>query len=120
VKRYHHFGLPTTDTTTPLDDEIFFDAIGLGINNPSRHPQNVEWLRFAPGNTADPRLAAEPHIAYEVDDLDAAIAGKTIYRPIGDMGDPPFGRVAWTEEDGLLTEYIQFTHPTRRWFDDPA
>ena len=120
MKRYHHFGLPADDRQAPLPNETFFDAIGLGINNPAEHPQGVEWLRATDAYQGDPRLLTEPHIAWEVDDLEAAIDGKSIYRPIGDMGDPPFARVAWTEEDGILTEYIQYTHPTRRWFSDPV
>jgi hypothetical protein len=120
MKRYHHFGLVAPDDETPLEGEIFFESTGLGINNPLKHPQGIEWLRYSPGNTADQRLKTEPHIAWEVDDLEAHIDGKTIYRPVGEMGDPPFARSAWTEEDGIITEYIQYTHPTRRWFDDPA
>jgi hypothetical protein len=53
-----------------------------------------------------------------VDDIEAAVAGKTIVRPVGPMGDPPFALAAFTHEDGIQVEYIQITGE-RRWFDDP-
>ena len=36
----------------------------------------------------------------------------------GEMGDPPFARVAFTEEDGIRVEYLSL-YPGREWFDDP-
>jgi len=35
------------------------------------------------------------------------------------MGDPPFALAAFTDEDGILVEYLQVT-TNRRWFDAPV
>ncbi len=119
MKQFHHIGLPAEDQETPIDGEFWLEGGKLWLTNPDHHPQRVEWLRYAPGHARDPRFRDHPHICYEVDDLHAAVAGKTIVRPVGDMGDPPFGLAAFTEEDGILVEYLQVT-TNRRWFDAPV
>jgi catechol 2,3-dioxygenase-like lactoylglutathione lyase family enzyme len=118
VKRYHHFGLPAADQETPIPGEFWLDGGKLWITNPNHHPQRVEWLRFAPDHAGTTESRAQPHICYEVDDIEAAVAGKSIVRPVGPMGEPPFALAAFTDEDGIQVEYIQVTGE-RRWFDDP-
>ena len=117
MKRYHHIGLPAADQTTPIPGEFWVEGGKLWLTNPANHPQRVEWLRFGPGNTTDPNAPESGHICYEVDDVDTAIEGKTIVSGPGEMGDPPFARVAFTEEHGIRVEYLQL-YPGRLWFDD--
>ena len=48
-----------------------------------------------------------PHIAFEVDDLDAAIRGKTL---LGEISSPSEGvRVAMILDDGAPVELLQFS-----------
>ncbi len=117
MKRFHHVGLPATDQQTPIEGEYWVEGGKLWLTNPKNHPQRVEWLRFGPGNTTDPNAFESGHICYEVDDIEAAVAGKEIVRPIGEMGEPPFALAAFTLEDGIRVEYIQL-YPGREWFDD--
>ncbi len=49
-----------------------------------------------------------PHIAYAVDELEPCIAGKEIAIAPFDVGDPPFARVAFIREDGVIAEYMEF------------
>ena len=118
VKRFHHIGLPATNQETPIPGEFWVAGGKLWLTNPKDHPQRVEWLRYGPGNTTDPNAPESGHICYEVDDVDAAIAGKKVISGPGEMGDPPFARVAFTEEDGIRVEYLSL-YPGREWFDDP-
>lgn len=111
AKRFHHFGIHVTEdvpgtTWIPVND-IF-------LNNPNHHPQRVEWI-YHPQGSYEPGTTWEPHIAYTVDDLDAAIDGKQIETPRAEMGG--FCDVAFTREDGIVVEYIQL-YPGRSWFDD--
>ena len=106
MKRFHHIGLPAADQDTPIPGETWVAGGKLWLTNPKNHPQRVEWLRYGPGNTTDPNAFESGHICYEVDDIHAAVEGKTIVREIG------------TEEDGIRVEYIQL-YPGREWFDDP-
>jgi hypothetical protein len=52
-----------------------------------------------------------PHIAFEVDDLDAAIRGETL---LADISSPSEGvRVAMILDDGAPVELIEFSPPAR-------
>lgn len=116
TRTYHHFGLPTE---TPQAHETWVEGGRLWISNPNLHPQRVEWLRFAdePASEEDAAFRASPHIAYTVDDIDVAIAGKEIVKPAREIGEPPFAHAAFTREDGIIVEYLQI-YPGRAWFDD--
>jgi hypothetical protein len=116
-KTFHHIGLPAPDQATPLPGEAWVSDNRVWVTNPSRHPQRVEWLRYAPDSPVAPADQQAPHICYVVNDLDAAIAGQEIVIPPFEPGEPPFGRAAFTREDGITVEYIQL-YPGRAWFDD--
>lgn len=116
-KRFHHIGLPAPDQQTPLPGESWVASSRCWVTNPAHHPQRIEYLRYAADSTVDPAFQQAPHICYIVDDLDAAIAGHEIALAPFEPGDPPFGRAAFTLEDGIAVEYIQL-YPGRAWFDD--
>ena len=117
MKIFHHIGLPAPDQETPLPGESWVESSRCWVTNPAHHPQRIEWLRYSPDSKVDPALQQAPHICYVVDDLDVAIAGKEIALPTYEPGEPPFGRAAFTLEDGIAVEYIQL-YPGRTWFDD--
>jgi hypothetical protein len=115
-RTFHHIGLIAE---TPQPHETWVEGGRLWISNPNLHPQRVEWLRYAdPAATdADAAFRAEPHIAYTVDSLDEAIAGKEVVIEPGEIGEPPFALAAFAKEDGLVVEYMQI-YEGRAWFDD--
>lgn len=114
TRRFHHIGLPATE---PQPGESWVEATKVWVTNPAHHPQRVEWLRYAADSSVAQAFRDRPHVAYTVDDLDAAIAGKDVVLGPFEAGDPPFARAAFTEEDGLTVEYMQM-YPGRQWFDD--
>lgn len=116
-KTFHHIGLPAPDQQTPLPGESWVASSRCWVTNPAHHPQRIEYLRYAADTIVDPAFQQAPHICYLVDDLDAAIAGQKIAIPPFEPGDPPFGRAAFTMEDGIAVEYIQL-YDGRSWFDD--
>lgn len=116
-KTFHHIGLPASDQETPLSDESWVESSRCWVTNPAHHPQKIEFLRYAAGTTVDPSFQQAPHICYLVDDLEAAVADQHIVIPPFEPGEPPFGRAAFTMEDGIAVEYIQL-YPGRSWFDD--
>ena len=87
------------------------------VTDPTAHPHRVEWLRYAPDSPVDPAFQRSPHVAYTVDDLEAAIGGKEVVLGPFAPGDGQFARVAFTREDGLIVEYMQVSEG-RRWLDD--
>lgn len=116
AKTFHHIGLPTDRHE---DDWFLVSSTGTWISNPAHHPQRIEWLHYSPESRLDARFRERPHVAYAVDDLEAEVAGKPVVLGPMEVGEPPFCTAAFTDEDGLLIEYMQF-HPGRMWFDDPV
>lgn len=110
-KTFHHFGVHVFEDVPGTE---WIPVNDIFLNNPNNHPQKVEWILHKPG-TYEEGAVFEPHIAYIVNDLDAAIAGKEIVIAPFEMGG--FCMAAFTREDGIQVEYIQL-HPGRAWFDD--
>ena len=114
-RTFHHIGLPAPDQKTPIPGEAWVSANRVWVSNPLAHPQRIEWLRYAPDSPVDPEFQASPHICWLVDDLEAAMAGKSIALAPFEPGDPPFGRAVFVWEDGVIMEYIEL-YPGRTWF----
>ncbi len=113
-KRFHHVGLRAHD---PQPDEDHVAASRCWVTDPADHPSRIEYLRYAPDSPIAAEFMDAPHVAYEVAHLAPHLEGKELYLPPFDVGDPPFATVAFTREDGLFVEYMQFK-PGRRWFND--
>lgn len=113
-RRFHHVGLRAVE---PQPEEDYVPPSKCWVTNPSRHPNRIEYLRYAPDSPIDPEFMDAPHIAYEVEELAPHLAGKEVYLAPFEVGDPPFATVAFTREDGLFVEYMQF-RPGRRWFNE--
>ena len=110
-RQYHHFGFHVFED---VPDTTWIPVGDIFLNNPNLHPQRIEWIWHPEGTYAADDVF-EPHIAYTVDDLAAAIADKEIVTEPHDMGG--FCQVAFTREDGIVVEYLQL-YPGRAWFDD--
>jgi hypothetical protein len=112
-KRFHHVGLRAIDPQ-PVEHEVASSR--CWVTSPLTHPNRIEFLRYAPDSPISREFQDAPHVAWEVETLEPHLEGKEVYLEPFDVGEPPFARVAFTREDGLFTEYMQF-YPGRRWFD---
>jgi hypothetical protein len=112
-KRFHHIGLRAFE---PQPDEDFVTLTQVWVTDPRTHPHKIEWLRYEPQSHLPEDFKNSPHVAYAVDDLNEHIAGKDVCL-LFEVGDPPFAKVAFTREDGVIYEYMQFK-PGRHWFKD--
>ncbi len=113
-KQFHHVGLRAIE---PQPGEDYVAASKCWVTNPHHHPQQIEYLRYAPESPIDPEFMDAPHVAYAVENLTPHLAGKEIFLAPFDIGDPPFATVAFTREDGLFVEYMAF-RPGRTWFNE--
>lgn len=111
-KSFHHVGLTTSDEQP---NEDYVPSSKCWVTDPRNHPMKIEYLRYAPDSPVMSEFQQTPHIAYAVDELEPHLQGKEIIIPPFDVDDPPFARVAFTKEDGLFVEYMQF-YPGRNWF----
>jgi hypothetical protein len=101
--RYHHVGIPTD---TPRPNEKHLEAFGLHVSGFSTSPFGIEWMRYSADSPLHPAIKALPHVAFEVDDLDAALEGQEVIYPPGSPSDGV--RAAMILVDGAPVELIWF------------
>ena len=77
----------------------------------------LKWMgEDEPDSYLDETFKNTPHVAWMVDDIEPWIAGKEIAIAPFHVGDPPFVRVAFVWEEGMISEYMAFV-PGSVWFD---
>lgn len=110
--RYHHLGVPTE---TPRPDERHLARFGMYVAGFETSPFGVEWMRFEATSPVDELIRTVPHLAFEVDDLDAALDGRQV---IAEPSSPMDGiRVAMIVHDGAPIELMEID---RDRFEDDA
>jgi hypothetical protein len=106
--RYHHIGIPTS---SPRPNEKHLKDFGLYVSGFSSSPFGIEWMRYTDESPLHPAIKALPHVAFEVDDLDAALEGQEVIYP---PGSPSEGvRAAMILVDGAPVELIWFSRSAR-------
>jgi hypothetical protein len=101
--RYHHLGVPTD---TPRPNETYLAPFKLFVSGFDTSPYGIEWMRYEPDSPVADILKTVPHIAFEVDDLEAALEGKELLTPPNSPSDGV--RVAMILHNGAPIELIQF------------
>lgn len=98
----HHIGIPTEQKR---EGERFAAAVGMYTTDDFSGSIPVQWHRFEADSVLHPLMRSAPHVAYKVDDLEAAIVGHEVilgpYEPIDDY------RVAVINNAGMPIELIQ-------------
>ena len=112
TRTFHHVGLTTLEEQP---NEDYVAPSKCWVTDPNEHPYRIELLRYASDSPVASEFQNAPHVAYAVDDLESNLVGKEVIIQPFDVDDPPFARVAFTKEDGLFVEYMQFI-PGRTWF----
>jgi hypothetical protein len=111
--RFDHIGVITDE---PRDGEVFVDATRVWVTNPRDHPFHVEYLRFEPDSAVEGPLRRDPHIAYRVDDVEAAIAGHDVLLAPFEVGGG-FCRVAFVRVGDAVVEFMQYANADEEgWF----
>ena len=102
--RYHHIGIPTQ---TPRTDEIHVPHLGIHVSGFETSPCGVQWMRFDPDAPYPEPVKTIPHVAFAVDDLEAALVGQDILIP---PNSPSAGvRVAMISDHGAPIELMEFS-----------
>jgi len=104
--RYHHLGIPTREVRA---DEEHLAEYGVHVSGYETSPFGIEWMRFDPESPLPDLVKTVPHVAFEVDDLDAALEGHELL--IAPNSPSPGLRVAFIVHDGAPVEFLQFTGP---------
>ncbi len=102
--RFHHLGVPTS---AARPGEVYLAAFKMYVSGFESSPYGVEWMRFERDCPLPELIRTVPHLAFVVDDLDAALAGKEVLTP---PNSPSEGlRVAMIVHDGAPVELMELS-----------
>jgi len=103
---YHHIGIPTDK---PLPKEDYNPEYKMTASGYYQSRYGIEWMTFDSDCPLPELVKTVPHVAFVVDDLDAAIEGKEV---IIEPNSPIEGvKVAFIVENGAPVEFLQFDRP---------
>ena len=102
MRKYHHLGIPTD---VPRENETYLEKHKMYVSGYETSPYGVEWMRFEPDSPLPELVKTVPHVAFEVDDVEAAIQGKEVLIP---PNRPSKGvLVAFIVDNGAPIEFIR-------------
>ena len=100
--RYHHLGIPTAN---PQPGETYLAQYKMFCTDHERNPFGIQWMRYEPGCPLPELVRTVPHVAFEVDDLAAALVGHEI---LIEPNSPSEGvLVAFVVCDGAPVEFLE-------------
>jgi hypothetical protein len=103
--RYHHLGIPTM---TPKPGEVYLEEYKAFCTDHEQSPFGVQWMRYEPDCPLPELVKTVPHVAFEVDDLAAALEGREVL--IEPNSPSPGVVVAFVISDGAPVEFLQVRH----------
>lgn len=104
--RYHHLGIPHA---APRAGERSLEHLGVHVCGFETSAFGIEWMRFDAHCQVPELVRRVPHVAFVVDDLDAALEGREIL--IAPNSPSPGVRVAFILDDGAPIELLEFDTP---------
>ena len=102
--KYHHVGIPTR---RKLPGMVDIPHLKIHATDHESNAFGIQWMMYGEHCDVPDLVRTVPHVAFEVDNLKAAIKGrKVIVRP---NSPSPGVVVAMIEEAGAPVELLQFT-----------
>ena len=101
--RYHHTGIPTA---RPVEGMTRIEHLQIACTDHESNPFGIQWMLYDADCPLPPLVREVAHVAFEVDDLEAALAGKKVIIPPNSPS--PSVIVAFIEEAGAPVELLQF------------
>src|SRR4051794_17659097 len=103
--RFNHVGLPVPE---PFAGEIAVPHLKISVSDHQNNPYGVQWIRFWDEATYPEKVRTVAHVAFEVDDLAAAMEGQIV---LIEPNSPSAGvDVAFIEVNGAPVELMQIDH----------
>lgn len=99
---YHHIGIPTH---VQRDGETYLADYRMYVSGYESSAFGIEWMRFEPDCPLPTLVQTVPHVAFHVDDLEAALDGRELL--IAPNSPSPGVRVAFIVENGAPVEFIE-------------
>jgi hypothetical protein len=106
--KFDHIGIPTTQN---FAGEISLPHLKMAVSDHKDNPFGIQWQRYWDDAPYPELVKTAAHIAFEVDDLAAAMAGYTVI--IAPNSPSPGLNVAFTVPDGAPVELMQVDRERR-------
>ncbi|MBT8073781.1 MAG: hypothetical protein HKP21_08740 [Xanthomonadales bacterium] len=101
--KFNHIGIPTT---SGFEGEIDIPHLRITVSDHENNPFGIQWQRYREDAPYPDIVKTVPHVAFEVDDLEAALDGRKV---IIEPNSPSEGViVAFIEVNGAPVELMQF------------
>lgn len=101
--KYNHIGIPTAE---PFAGEMDLPHLKMTVSDHQNNFYGIQWQRYWPDAPYPDLVKTRPHVAFEVDDLAAALAGQNVLiapnRPSDGLS------VAFIEVNGAPVELLQY------------
>jgi hypothetical protein len=106
--KFNHIGIPTMGN---FEGEIDLPHMKMTVSDHENNPFGIQWQRYWEDAPYPDLVKSVPHVAFEVDDLDCALAGQNI---IIQPNSPSDGVVvAFIEVNGAPVELMQYISGTK-------
>ena len=107
--KYNHVGIPTSGS---FEGEIPLPHLKLTVSDHRNNPFGIQWQRYWEAAPYPDLVKTVAHVAFEVDDLEAAIKGQKV---IIEPNSPSRGVVvAFIEVNGAPVELLQVDRTIRK------
>ena len=100
---YLHVGIPVTNKKPGM---VYNEGGKLWMSNPDDYALKIEYLKFEEGTPFPEIMHKNPHIAFEVDDVDPFLseADQVIFGPVTK---PDGSRMAFIIKDDTIIELLE-------------
>jgi hypothetical protein len=106
--KFDHIGIPTHES---FAGEIPLPHLKITVSDHQNNPFGIQWQRYWDDAPYPELVKTVPHVAFEVDDLAAALEGRHV---IIEPNSPSDGVVvAFVEVNGAPVELMQIDHGVR-------
>ena len=109
MRQYHHVGIPTS---VPQPGETYLERFDVHCTDHASNAFGIQWMRYGPRCTVPEIVKRVAHVAFEVDDLEAEMAGREVL--VEPNSPSPGVMVAFILESGAPVELLQYTREAGR------
>ena len=106
--KFHHIGIPTTDR---FEGEIDLPHLKMTVSDHANNPFGIQWQRYWEDAPYPDLVQTVPHVAFEVDDIESALADQKIIIAPNSPSDGVV--VAFIEVEGAPVELLQIDRKIR-------
>ena len=99
--KYLHTGMIVGEK---LPEMIYMEPLKVWVTDASKDKYSIEFLYFEVDSPMAAAIQEQPHVAYEVEDIDAALEGKSILWNKMDVGG---AYIAFVYDNDTVVEFYQ-------------